>query len=309
MEYKSHENVINDLLWFYVMEANLNGKSGDALDIDKHTASKLINRKINLPRVTRTVLKNKNAPDNSLIKSFAERIIPNLDSNKTENLVNDLWKIIENCKNISSSNKTLLAKLRKDKKIADFLALSFKFTLNISNKKEIPLKSDEELQKESITKKMDNANKGEVPSDIQENENPYITAIVNAISEKDRTAYSLDELKTNNKYRKKIERHRNEFFSAEYVRRQSREIYDENEDPFDDLQEELLDGIHYTVVKEYKDGYERLTSSLEQAAQVSIESNQLIRESDIVSVKAKQGLCHTLINDKKLDGWTNDKYL
>ena len=98
------------------------------------------------------------------------------------------------------------------------------------------------------------------------------------------------------------------FFSAEYVRRQSREIFDESEDPFDDLQDELRDGIIYTVEKTYNNGYERLTSTLEQAAQVSIESNPLIKETT-VSMKAKQGLCHTLINDNKLEGWTNDKYI
>lgn len=75
------------------------------------------------------------------------------------------------------------------------------------------------------------------------------------------------------------------------------------------MQDELKDGIIYTVEKTYNNGYERLTSVLEQAAQVSLESNPLIKETNIVSMKAKQGLCHTLVNDNKLDGWTNDKYL
>lgn len=119
----------------------------------------------------------------------------------------------------------------------------------------------------------------------------------------------MDELKNDQKYGKKLERHRNEFYSAESVRRVARDIFDENEDPFDELQDELMDGIYYTVNKDYNNGYERLTSSLEQAAQVAIESNPLIKETDVVSMKAKQGLCHTLVNDKKLDGWTNDKYI
>ena len=307
LTYQSYVNVINDLLWFYVMELNINGKTGEALDIDKSTASYLINRKRNLPRVLRTALKNKDATDDLLIKSFNERIIPNLDSNKIETLVNELWKIIEPCEFVSSKNKELLSSFLEERKYSDFLAISFKFTLNITNKKNDSLKSDDEIENQ-IQNKMP-SQKNKIPLEIQENENPYLTAIVDAISEKDHHSYSLSDLKTNQKYNKRLEKHRTEFYSAESVRRLSREIYDEKEDPFDDLQEELLDGIYYTVEKEYDNGYERLTSSLEQAAKVSIDSNPLIKETNAVSVKAKQGLCHTLVNDKKLDGWTNDKYI
>lgn len=116
LEYQNHVKVINDLLWFYVMQANINGKTGDALDIDKPTASYLINRKRNLPRVLRTALKNKDATDELLIKSFNERIMPNLDSNKIENLVNELWKIIEPCEFVSSQNKELLSSFLIEKK-------------------------------------------------------------------------------------------------------------------------------------------------------------------------------------------------
>ncbi|MCI5830958.1 MAG: hypothetical protein PUJ82_13045 [Spirochaetales bacterium] len=307
LEYQNHVKVINDLLWFYVMQANINGKTGDALDIDKPTASYLINRKRNLPRVLRTALKNKDATDELLIKSFNERIMPNLDSNKIENLVNELWKIIEPCEFVSSQNKELLSSFLIEKKYTDFLAISLKFTLNITNKKTDSLKADDEIENKIQNKIPSQKNK--IPYEIQENENLYITAIVDAISEKDSHAYSLDELKNDQKYGKKLERHRNEFYSAESVRRVARDIFDENEDPFDELQDELMDGIYYTVNKDYNNGYERLTSSLEQAAQVAIESNPLIKETDVVSMKAKQGLCHTLVNDKKLDGWTNDKYI
>lgn len=307
LEYQNHVKVINDLLWFYVMQANINGKTGDALDIDKPTASYLINRKRNLPRVLRTALKNKDATDELLIKSFNERIMPNLDSNKIENLVNELWKIIEPCEFVSFQNKELLSSFLIEKKYTDFLAISLKFTLNITNKKTDSLKADDEIENKIQNKIPSQKNK--IPYEIQENENLYITAIVDAISEKDSHAYSLDELKNDQKYGKKLERHRNEFYSAESVRRVARDIFDENEDPFDELQDELMDGIYYTVNKDYNNGYERLTSSLEQAAQVSIESNPLIKETDVVSMKAKQGLCHTLVNDKKLDGWTNDKYI
>ena len=250
---------------------------------------------------------NKDATDDLLIKSFKERIMPNLDSNKIENLVNELWEIIKTSEFVSSNNKELLSSYLSENKYADFLAISFKFTLSITNKKTDSLKADDEIENKTQNRTLFHKNK--IPSEIQENENLYITAIVDAISEKDRHSYSLDELKNDQKYGKKLERHRNEFYSAEYVRRQSREIFDENEDPFDELQDELMDGIYYTVNKEYNDGYERLTSSLEQAAQVSIESNPLIKETNTVSMKAKQGLCHTLVNDKKLDGWTNDKYI
>lgn len=188
LEYQNHVKVINDLLWFYVMQANINGKTGDALDIDKPTASYLINRKRNLPRVLRTALKNKDATDELLIKSFNERIMPNLDSNKIENLVNELWKIIEPCEFVSSQNKELLSSFLIEKKYTDFLAISLKFTLNITNKKTDSLKADDEIENKIQNKIPSQKNK--IPYEIQENENLYITAIVDAISEKDSHAAS-----------------------------------------------------------------------------------------------------------------------
>ena len=304
----SQEDVINILLRFYIVEANIIGKTGEALDIDKTTASRLINQLINLPRVIRKALKNPKTTDNFLIDYFKKKIIPELNPNKIESLSGDIGKMIKESNEINLENKEKLSLYLEEKKYAEFLAISLKYTLCINNRKESILKSDEELNKKAKSEVKKTNPKIIVPEEIQAEEQPYISAIIDAISEKEKQSLTIENLKDIKKYEDKLTHHRTEYFSAEYVRRQSREIYDENDDPFDELQDELKDGIYYTINKEYENGYDRLNSSLEQAAQVQIESNPLVKETNLVNMKAKQGLCHTLINDKKLDGWTNDKY-
>ena len=278
------------------------------MDIDKSTASKLINQGQNLPKVIRNALRNPKTSDELLILNFEKNIIPELNSNKIESLVNELKNQITKSSEISLENKDYLSHCIDDKKYGEFLALSFKYTLNINNKKKSILQSDEEIESEK-PQKSSSSPQIDIPTEIRGEEQPYITAIIDAISEKEQQKMSLEAINTNKRYKERLTRHRTEYFSADYVRRQSRELYDENEDPFDDLQEELKDGIIYTVEKtNYENGYERLIATLEQAAQVQIDSNQLVKETDLVNIKAKQGLCHTLINDKKLEGWTNDKY-
>lgn len=304
----SQEDIINKLLRFYIVEGNIKGKTGDLLDIDKSTASKLINQKINLPREIRKALKNIKTNDELLISYFKEKIIPDLNPNKIESLSSDIERLVNPSDEISLENKVFLSNCIKEKKYADFFAISFKYTLCINNTKENSVKSDEELEKEHIQKNT-TSQKLTIPKEIQTEEQPYITAIVEAISEKEKNNLSIENVKDSKKYNERLNRHRTEYFSAEYVRHQAREIYDENENVFDDLQEELKDGIIYTVEKtDYNDGYDRLTASLEQAARVQLESSQLIKDTNLVNMKAKQGLCHTLINDEKLPGWTNDKY-
>ena len=306
----SHEEIINLILWFYITEAKITGKTGEFIDIDKSTASKLVNRRINLPRVIRNGLRNKNTTDEKLISHFKEKIIPELNPNTIDKVVKEIQTLLNGCSEIISENKDKLSQNVQNKEYAEFLAIAFKYTLTLPNKLPQNIKSDDEIEKEQAPKKKTETskNKATVPAAIQKNEMPYLKAIADAISEKEKSSLSIDELKKNKKYGKRIEHHRNEFFSADYVRRQAREIYDENEDAFGELQEEVKDGIYYTVERQYENGYERLNSTLEQAAHISLESTALCKNTDLVTMKAKQGICHTLINDKKLEGWTNDKY-
>jgi len=279
--------------------------------MDKKQVSKIMTRTSNAPRKIKSCFGKKSYNENDYFDFFRKKVFGKFDSNLIEIKSKAFYVNLYNSNLVSLPIKQRLSIAIEENDFSVFLSIALVLALtSFPNKTQ--QKSDDELELELANKstlERESPLRKTIPSEIQENENLYITAIVDAISEKDRHSYSLDELKNDQKYGKKLERHRNEFYSAEYVRRQSREIFDENEDPFDELQDELMDGIYYTVNKDYNDGYERLTSSLEQAAQVSIESNPLIKETDVVSMKAKQGLCHTLVNDKKLDGWTNDKYI
>lgn len=305
----SQEDLVNLLFNYFVKLAELTLKNGEEFYLDKKQVSKLITRKVNIPTKIRKVLGKRNYEENGFQDFFKKNVYSKLIPNEVAVKSTRIFETLNSSSLVSDVIKQQLEDSIKEKDFSTFLAIALKLTLT-SFPNKAPQLSDDEVnsKEETASKKIKTNTKIYVPEEIQAEEQPYISAIIDAISEKEKQSLTIENLKDIKKYEDKLTHHRTEYFSAEYVRRQSREIYDENDDPFDELQDELKDGIYYTINKEYENGYDRLNSSLEQAAQVQIESNPLVKETNLVNMKAKQGLCHTLINDKKLDGWTNDKY-
>lgn len=304
----SDEDLVNLLIKHFVDLVDLKTKDGEIYYLEKKQVSRLITRKRNVPSQIRSVLEKNIYNEKDFFAFFEKKIYNKLIPNKVEVKCNLLMTTLSSSSELSETIKSQLLELISNKNFSNFLAVALELAIT-SFPNKIQQLSDDELVIKSESVNLDKKANFTVPAEIQSEEQPYITAIIDAISEKEKQEMSIETINTNKKYKERLTRHRTEYFSADYVRRQSREIYDENEDPFDDLQEELKDGIIYTVEKtNYENGYERLNATLEQAAQVQLDSNKLVKETDFVNMKAKQGLCHTLVNDEKLPGWTNDKY-
>ena len=91
---------------------------------------------------------------------------------------------------------------------------------------------------------------------------------------------------------------------AESVKEQTKDAYSKDEiNPFDQLKQEIYDGIIETWDSEYNNGLERMNKVLSQSVDIKLDACRLVKETDYVTIKAKKGVCHHLVNEDKIKGW------
>ena len=135
-----------------------------------------------------------------------------------------------------------------------------------------------------------------VPSDIDSEEIPYITALYDAYSDKVASQLnSIDDLK---KYdlNSHFERQRKFYYSCETIRRFVRDTFTDTND-FERLKQEVYDGIIEVYESDYSDGYERLESVMKQASIVNTTKSLLDSKLKLIGNGERKGTCHMLVND------------
>ncbi|UTW59510.1 hypothetical protein KFE96_04185 [Kordiimonas sp. SCSIO 12603] len=100
--------------------------------------------------------------------------------------------------------------------------------------------------------------------------------------------------------KKKFQRQRERFYHAESLRNFSRDTVPPG--VFEELQNDIFDGVVDVCESQYETDIDRLATTLTQAAKVSVEASPL---ASVTRVRDKQGMCHQLVNDEKLD-WSNE---
>ncbi|MFA5406756.1 MAG: ABC-three component system protein [Candidatus Nanoarchaeia archaeon] len=139
------------------------------------------------------------------------------------------------------------------------------------------------------------------PEDIQSFESIYIKKLLEAYS--DHLKLHLDDVKKLNKYtelKKDFDRQRNYYFCAESLKEFSRDISDPDIKLFDNLKEEIYDGIINTIESDATNGFERLRNVLKRATEIQITNNQLVNDLKIID---RYGICHHLANEKPDVKW------
>ena len=97
-----------------------------------------------------------------------------------------------------------------------------------------------------------------------------------------------------------FERQRRDFFSAEWLKAFSREIYEPELPVFEQLKEEIYDGIIETIEEDAKNGFERLNKVLQRASGITSISSPL---NEYTLIKDKKGICHHLANEREDVTW------
>lgn len=142
-----------------------------------------------------------------------------------------------------------------------------------------------------------------IPKEIKETEITYVSAILEAFAEDAEVAViTKDELVLKDeykKYRDKLERFRSDFYKAESIRESLKDTVLEKEiGTFQKLEDETYAAIIDKVEEDYPTSYKRLTSVLNHVTTVSL--NSLISTANWIGNSEKKGICHILVNEKRI---------
>lgn len=97
-----------------------------------------------------------------------------------------------------------------------------------------------------------------------------------------------------------FQRQRESFYHAESLRSFSRDTVPPG--VFEALQNDIYDGVVDVCESQHESGMDKLSSTLSQAATVAVNASPLM---SVTRVRDKQGICHQLVNDEKLN-WSED---
>lgn len=134
------------------------------------------------------------------------------------------------------------------------------------------------------------------PSELKQNELVYIEQLFGAYSEHaNKRLSSINELKGHEEIQEHFNRSRKDFYMADSLNRFYRDQFAEG--AFDDIKEQIFDGVIDTVNQEHANGYRRVLATTSQAVNVQLSSSEYV---PYVEPGDRKGICHHLVNDKKI---------
>jgi len=133
------------------------------------------------------------------------------------------------------------------------------------------------------------------PTDIELVEHEYTSALLEAFSQASNKEIIIDNLSNDTNFYSEFKSARNNFYSAEALKLFSRDWLPTG--CFDELKEECHEAVMATVNQKYPDGYACYLKTCELSVVVDYSSHPL---SSFIKIQDKKGLCHHLVNDKKI---------
>jgi hypothetical protein len=110
------------------------------------------------------------------------------------------------------------------------------------------------------------------PSEVAAHELTYITRLVEAYDDHCPHGVSdLDAASAHEEYGPHLRDSRRDFYCAESLREFSKDVLVEPDD-FESLQEQVYDGVKYTILREFSTGYDRVLAVCEHATEFAPES-------------------------------------
>jgi hypothetical protein len=140
----------------------------------------------------------------------------------------------------------------------------------------------------------------EAPKEIKQEEVIYVRKLFEAYSShKKQKITSLDDLKAYKILLKHFNRQRIYFYQAESLKVFERDSLPNGVNAFDELKDEIYHGIIDTVYSDYKDGFERVKATTQQARNLVISGENIF--SSFITGNDKCGICHHLANEEDLE--------
>lgn len=288
----------------------INHGSGSIDLSDKH---KLFNSNHNIQYLKDAA--SKIGVNNNIKDYFISKVIPEISILKINETIELLKALIIGDPTIVESDKNVLLRDSDREHLSEFLSKVFLFAATRENKlkdNKLPVPLSSKIIMISNGKIYLNGqevllpDKLIPPTNIEDEESIYITELLKTYAEKQKVkSFTIDNLPP--KYKDDLNRHRQDYFSAEAVHRKVREIYANDENQFTLLKNETYDGVIDTASMIYCNGYEKLLNVLSQAVRLNHGKSLLWQLPEWISSSEKKGICHILVNDKRLTWVVNDE--
>lgn len=135
-----------------------------------------------------------------------------------------------------------------------------------------------------------------IPETPSTDETVYVTKLLDIYREQDSVSCTdIDSVSTHPKYGSHFQRQREDFYSAEALRRYARDSVPDG--TYELLQNDVYAGVIDTAEAEYKSGMERLRAVLSQSGRLDLQAHTLISRANL---NDRKGICHQLANADKL---------
>ena len=102
-----------------------------------------------------------------------------------------------------------------------------------------------------------------------------------------------------------LQNQRQFFFDAASVYQAVRDAFQDGDQEFDILKKEAYEGIRETYIGQYSDGFERLRQVLIKITNTSFQRTELVKITHLIGNSEKKGICHMLVEDKRIRSWVN----
>ena len=133
--------------------------------------------------------------------------------------------------------------------------------------------------------------------DIRASESRYVGQLFDAYTDHlGNLVEFIEDLRKHPSLKQHFDRQREHFYSAESLKEFERDQLP-NTESFDNLKEEVYQGIIDTVNDSYVDGYERIKATIKVAFSCQITSYPL---TSVLTLQDRGGICHHLANENRI---------
>jgi hypothetical protein len=230
---------------------------------------------------------------------FAANLIPNIINDTLEIVVDAIDAIVQADKSLGSRKAKSLKEARKRNDPADFLARVMLLAITVGTNK---ISSEPNAKLISEAQQLDLMTP---PEEIAPTEMPYVSKCMEAYGSAARLMeFSIELIGGFPRFGRHFRRQRKDFYIAESVRRNTRDVYGESEpDHFNALMGDVYSGIIDRYEEDYDDGLQRMSAVLQKATETSVGATWLNERYEGVIGNTKKGVCHILANDNIIKSW------
>lgn len=311
---KNMTSVVNSLLSIIFDNCEIKNKNGENyIMIDAHSSGQYFRGNEDIPVALRDgMVKNLTVED--IGKEIEALIYDNTDELQRDSANSALYDMVSKDTYISSNDKNTILSAYDNGEWAVFYGHIYWYVIMADNKSPVAkVTPKKKIKADAIEAALDALRSIPkpvaiaVPEELSKEELPYIKELLKVFAEQEGvTIISETELSTKaelSKYKDKLNEHRKYYYAAESIREGIRDIDFDSKAPFEELKDETYDAVYDVAELSYPTGAEKLHKVMAHLTTVSLTSI-LASIPGWIQTKEKKGICHMLVNDKRIK-WVN----